>query len=187
MEKRGRQLKLQGVEHTSAQSAIPPGSTDSGRPADQTGLDPAAAMDTRERIRAAFAGTPKVSAGGIATSGDPESEDLCSYFTGKSWDEHPVGLLRQHASALSFFTPEGFRYFLPAFMLAELDDPLTADIIADSILYQLYQRERGAVLIQHLAPHEREAVACFLEECEKRYPGKGFAEGASLLRAVVAE
>lgn len=139
-------------------------------------------MTVRDHIIEAFAETPRVRGGGIGSVGDPESDDLAKYFTGKSWRGHSAKQLREHASALSFFTPEGFRYFLPAFMLAELDDPVAADVIAQSILFHLCKADGREDRARILAVNEREAVARFFDECKLRYKDAEFGEGAAELR-----
>jgi hypothetical protein len=67
--------------------------------------------------------------------GCPECAEIAAYFRGRDWRDHPVGEMRAHASALSLFTPVAWHYFLPAFLLADVDDPDTADIISDSIFF----------------------------------------------------
>jgi hypothetical protein len=49
-------------------------------------------------------------------------------FQGKDWRSLPADFLDGHSAALSFFSEAGFRYFLPAYLVADLRDELqTAD------------------------------------------------------------
>ena len=119
-------------------------------------------MGLREQIEAAFAGTPAPTGAIVATLSD--DEDVSDYFRGRSWRGHAVKDLRYHSVALSYFTPQAFRYFLPAFMLASIEDPEGADIIPQGIVYHLatpddpHQWER----ISQFTVAELEAIAAFL-------------------------
>ena len=57
-----------------------------------------------------------------------EPYEETSPFADKDWNGLEPGFLDGHYSALSFFSEAGFRYFLPAYMIADLNDQLeTAD------------------------------------------------------------
>lgn len=99
----------------------------------------------------------------------PETTD---YFRGRHWSGNTVRDLRYHSEALSYLPPAGFRFFLPAFMLAELEDPEEADVIAGSIAFHLnprdndsFARERAALL----SGAQRKAVVAFFDYLEARY------------------
>src|SRR5688500_17074375 len=47
-----------------------------------------------------------------------DDEGVGAYFRGRSWQGHAVSALRYHSVGLSFFTPEAFCYYLPAYLLA---------------------------------------------------------------------
>jgi hypothetical protein len=49
-------------------------------------------------------------------------ENIEPYFRGTTWQGHSIEKLRFHLDAIGVFTPEGYHYFLPAFMLAALQD-----------------------------------------------------------------
>lgn len=54
-------------------------------------------------------------------------------FKGKyKWTEIEPGILDRHASALSFFSEAGFRFFLPAFLIADVQDQLH---VADPVFH----------------------------------------------------
>ncbi|MFC4994841.1 DUF6714 family protein [Rubritalea tangerina] len=97
-----------------------------------------------------------------------DDEGVHQYFKNSDQFEHSVEDLRYHSCALSFFTDAAFRYWLPAFMLAELRDPEEADIIADTIAFSLYTS--GAhQRISSFSDSELIAVKEFLFECTRRY------------------
>ena len=131
-------------------------------------MDPSR-MNVRETIVAAFADTPYPGNDNIsAPIGDDEGTK--QYFRGTTWQGHSPRNLRLHAQALSFFTPEAYRYFLPAFMLAEIDDPETADVIAEGILFDFTDGSFREARLRLFSTKELAAVAAFFDECAVRYP-----------------
>jgi hypothetical protein len=126
-------------------------------------------MELRDQIERAFESTPAPQGQLVETLFDDEG--VSDYFRGRTWRGHAVKDLRYHDVALSFFTPEAFRYFLPAFMLATIDDPETADIIPQGILFHLstpddpHQWER----ITQFEPAECDAIAAFLWSLADKY------------------
>ena len=98
-------------------------------------------MNTQElehSIRDAFRNTPYPK-GKLTDTYDDEG--VAEYFSGTTWSEHSVSNLRHHVAALSFFEPDAFRYFLPAFMLAELENREVADVIKESIVFSFGEPE----------------------------------------------
>ncbi|WP_395739265.1 hypothetical protein [Prosthecobacter sp.] len=65
----------------------------------------------------------------IFTSESNDDEDITRYFCGTTWRGHEPSNLRAHSSAFTFFTPEAFHYWLPAFMIAAITSPWEADVI----------------------------------------------------------
>jgi hypothetical protein len=120
-------------------------------------------MDLREQIERAFDQTPMPA--GILVDPLSDDEGVSNYFRGRSWRGHKVQDLRFHEVALSFFEPEAFRYYLPAFMLATLEDPAAADIIPHGILFHLSAPDDPRVWARlcAFAPGELDAVAAFVE------------------------
>ncbi len=113
------------------------------------------------QIEFAFSATPRPKEREIS---DPtyDDEGTAEYFRGKTWKSgHTVESLREHSSSLSFFTDEAFRYFLPAYMLATIDDPETADIIPESIEFHLVDSDHGEKRRARLTPAELDAVGAF--------------------------
>lgn len=99
-----------------------------------------------------------------------DDEGVYDYFVGSDQFEHPATDLRRNSVALSFFTDEAFRYWLPAFMIAELDDPEEADVIAGSIAYHLSDARGAHCLILKFSENERSVIKDFFKECIRRYP-----------------
>ena len=121
----------------------------------------------RVRIEHAFEGVPYPGDDNITAHLCPECREITEYFRGKGWRDHRVSDLRYHAAALSLFTPAAYHYYLPAFILADIEDPAAADIISDSILFGFtptltedptYQRARR----QRLSPTQRAVVSEYI-------------------------
>lgn len=73
------------------------------------------------------------------------------------WSAIPIDDLCECESSLTFADPEGVRFLLPAFMLAELDDKLPAGIVLT-----LTDHHRPAEHFAALSPEQRRTVREFL-------------------------
>jgi hypothetical protein len=83
-----------------------------------------------EKIQRAFAGTEHPGARFLQGSfeGCEPYEEIGPFEEVEDWRGIDAGFLDGHASALSFFSEAGFRYFLPAYLIADLRGQLwTAD------------------------------------------------------------
>jgi hypothetical protein len=96
-------------------------------------------------------------------------DDAHHGFIGTTWQEHDAHYLRSHESSLHYFTPEAFRYYLPAFMMAELWDPEAADVIAEGIAFQFTESPLKDVRLATFSQNELLAIIAFLEYCAARY------------------
>jgi hypothetical protein len=143
-------------------------------------------MTLRDDIIKAFSAMPRPSPDRISEPTYAD-EGTAAYFGGRSWQGHSAKQLRYHSSSLSFFTVEAFRYYLLAYMLAELDEPEVADVIAESILFAFTKGIRVDELLLCLSCEEREAIARFFDDCATRYSGVDFQAGAARLRRVNAK
>jgi hypothetical protein len=114
-------------------------------------------MDLRGRIETAFATVSPPAPDNLVVP-TYDDEGVVLFFRGKSWRELSVEDLRRHEVALSFFSAEAFRYYLPAFMLADLDDPVRADIIGPGILFHFSPPS------PYWAPQLRSRLALFSRE-----------------------
>ena len=132
-------------------------------------------VNTREVeaiIREAFRNTPPPT--GELTDTQYDDEGTSEYFLGRSWDGHDAPTLRMHEVAMSFFTPEAFRYYLPAYMLAELRDPENADILGEFVVYQFGEpepdwKETYEKRLTLFTQDEKDAVLAFLRYMQERY------------------
>ena len=131
-------------------------------------------MDTStldELVRSAFGNTP-APIGRITDTYDDEG--AADYFQGKKWDGHDVKTLRTHESAMSFFTPEAFRYYLPAFMLAELENPVEADILGEYVVYQFgrpapFWESEFKKRVALFTKSEKAAILAFVQYMQDQY------------------
>lgn len=88
------------------------------------------------------------------------------YFRGKTWQGHTVKNLRWHAAALNLLTAEALHHFLPAFVLAVLEDPEKADIIYDSLISILTpSNARYRQNIALLTGEQRKAMTDYFRYC----------------------
>ena len=128
-------------------------------------------MELVDAIKRAFAQCPYPGSRRIDISATTyDDEGIYDYFVGSDPFDHEVTRLRYHSVALSFFTDPAFRYWLPAFMIAELTDPIKADIIAESIAYHLSDARGAHAKIISFSEPELEAAKMFFHECIRRYP-----------------
>ena len=67
----------------------------------------------------------------------------------ESWRELGAAFLDEHAEALSFFSEAGFRFFLPAYLIADLRAELER---ADPVHYRLsiFTREESSAIVAYL-------------------------------------
>jgi hypothetical protein len=91
-----------------------------------------------------------------------DDEGIANYFGGRTWRDHSAADLRAYSSAFTFFTPEAFHYWLPAFMIAAIQSPEEADVIVEYIAWHLGARHepKGWSLF---SPAQRQAVAKYFQ------------------------
>jgi hypothetical protein len=78
----------------------------------------------KEKIKAAFAARPYP--GDDQLVDEPKDWEIAlteEVFRGLHWSDVAPEVIECHNSALSFFTPAAWRFYLPAFMLVGLDNP----------------------------------------------------------------
>jgi hypothetical protein len=139
-----------------------------------------------ELIERAFADVPYPGDDGIAHNqhyGD--GEEVAAAFKGQHWRTVPVEVLGRQAESGSFFTPEACRFFLPAYMLAEIrkGPPERASRwLMGRIMYaldgMLYPPRGGGVpsdefrqRMDPLTPQQKEAVRRFLYWLNRKWTG----------------
>ena len=105
----------------------------------------------------------------IFTPDSYDDEDITRYFRGTTWRGHEPADLRAHSSAFTFFTPEAFHYWLPAFIIAAIQSPEEADVVLDCIprsVSNRYAAQRWPLFSQV----QRQAVAAYLRLQIEKFP-----------------
>jgi hypothetical protein len=91
---------------------------------------------------------------------------IAEAFRGKNWRDLSVEFLRYNESALGFFTPKAFHYFLPAFLIVSVTKHKEADVIPSSLVFILTPNEEFKntfdVRVQLLSREQKKAVREFL-------------------------
>jgi hypothetical protein len=115
-----------------------------------------------EQIIIAFQDTPHPGNRFEDISVTLRDEGIVDYFAGRTWQGHEVKNLHYHYDALSFFTPKAFRYFLPAFMLADLSDD-GRGIFSDFIAHAFTLRDNATlkIYLTEFSRGELEAVQTY--------------------------
>lgn len=139
------------------------------------------------RIERAFARTPAPGNEFSDISATKRDEGIVDYFRGTTWRGRRVKDLRYHEAALSFFTDRAFRYWLAAFMLAELEYPKEADVIAEGIAFRFTEPAFSTARLRQFSREELEAIAAFLDECVRRYGGETFRNAEATVRARIPQ
>jgi hypothetical protein len=105
-----------------------------------------------------------------------ECNEVAAAFRGKHWKEISLEILRYHSAGIVFLTPEAYRFYLPAYLLAAVMHYNQADTIPDSVVFSLippadandfqaYQRR-----IEGFTPAQRQAIKYFLEYLKQTHP-----------------
>ncbi|HYV43976.1 MAG TPA: DUF6714 family protein [Myxococcaceae bacterium] len=136
----------------------------------------------KEMLEKAFANRPYPGDDNIGREGDDDGQDVANYFKGKDWRQINLEtLLREYQgdshAAFAVMTPEGARYYLPAFLLMALERDSEID---DSLMFFLTapdpnDPERGGWFdwvrrrAEGLSADERAAVIYTLRCLAERY------------------
>jgi len=120
------------------------------------------------QIERAWADTPMPPEGGIAASSDKYDDraELEQVLRGRQWRAVPLETLVELRMELPALTPEGLRYFLPAFLLASLEEGDAGEEIRFFLLSYFQVSVRNGTLSKRLAGFssgEREALRVFFE------------------------
>ena len=116
------------------------------------------------QIKKAFAATPPPGIEDLDICDDPNDEGVVDYFRGTTWLGHRPQDLRYHGIAMFLFTDEAYRYWLPAFMLAVLENPSESDDIVDRFAWIFTSTERARERHRGFSRDEILAIAAFLDE-----------------------
>ncbi len=126
-------------------------------------------QDRREQIKAAlhraFADVPYPGDDAIALypddrRGKPINED----FKGHPWRDVPLEVLHKHGHRFAFFSPEGRRFYLPAYLLRDLDQlqPKSAGSFALEALVPPDDLSRFTLEYDAYTPAQRDAIRRYL-------------------------
>jgi len=88
-----------------------------------------------DEIKQAFLSSPIPPPLGCVSASCYDDEGTTKVFLGTSWEDHRPENLALFTHSLTYFTPEAFAYFLPAFMLASLCLPSSG--IFDGLIFRL--------------------------------------------------
>lgn len=104
-----------------------------------------------------------------------EPAELALELSGLAWQTIAPSFLDLNSAALSFLSPAGLAYFLPAWMRADAMGLLATDGPA----FRLTQAP-----LEGLSPRQRAAVAAYLEFASQRARDEGFHEAQALEEAL---
>ena len=104
-----------------------------------------------------------------------------AFFSGRKWNECLPRDLRPFGESLSFFTPRAFAYYLPAFMLAHIDDPKASDRIGQAVCIHLLSEDSTSLSgkLAALTSEQLQALCQFVKEL-----GPNLVGGAESTRAM---
>ncbi len=121
--------------------------------------------ELRELIEVAFSNARHPGSENLTTCPCDECAEIREYFADCGWRGHSVEQLRNVETALFHLSHEGFRYFLPAFCLAVLEDPDRAEAIPDLIVASVSPANSNFanMRVSLLSAQERMAVVRFLD------------------------
>jgi hypothetical protein len=102
-----------------------------------------------------------------------ECQQVAADFQGQSWPQMPFKILRFNRESFgSQFTPEGFRFYLPAYLLAALED---GDVLEYTLFSLLPLDKPDSVArwrekVQGLSAEQRHIVREFLDYIKEERP-----------------
>lgn len=143
----------------------------------------------RAIITSAFAEAPHPGDAALVTgdvSYDPEYRAVAHAFSGKHWCELSRDFIREHRDALPLLGPSAFRFFLPAYLLACLEDEPDLDTAPSNVVSSLSPPEPGDAASERafferaaaFTVAEARAIAAYLQLARDR-ESDGSAENAA--------
>ncbi len=94
-------------------------------------------QNLRAKIIDAFSSTPHPGKRNITGHECEECYELRDTFSPLKWDAVPPEIIDDNFGQLSLFTPEAYRYFLPAYLLRCLDNFDPDNRICEFVIYSL--------------------------------------------------
>lgn len=128
------------------------------------------------QIEEAFADTPYPGDSNIGWGCGWEGKEFERVLRGKHWKELSLEIIFTHRDELPCTTPEGFRFYLPAFMLATLLHYDEIDTLSGNLISSL-SPDNGDLYehsLKHLSKFARDeqvAILAFLKSYLKLHPG----------------
>lgn len=80
-----------------------------------------------------------------------ECNQVRETFRGRHWRELTTEFLRADCQAIFFFSPVGFRFFVPAFVRASIQDYENADRLPDVVVHSLEAPQIPGLVSTHQA------------------------------------
>jgi hypothetical protein len=128
-------------------------------------------MNLENSIREAWSDARRPDANSLTPHSCPECDEIAQTFAEKDWRQmRDIELLRYNGVALTLFSASAFHYYLPAFMIATLNDPKGVDLIPDTILSNAEREVNGDPKgwLPLFTEAQRRTLAAFLLECIAR-------------------
>lgn len=123
-------------------------------------------IDLITLIRSAWADATPPLPGNISGPTD-DDEGVADYFTNKPWQGHSAATLRRLGFALTVFTDEAFAYYLPAYLIADIEEPEVSDTNAAGILSRLSSFQ-GPAVVARLNTSQRSALRAYIAFFQER-------------------
>lgn len=141
-------------------------------------------------IRSAWAGALPPTAEEISLP-TYDDEGVSAYFSGTRWEAHTARQLRRLDFAPNVLTAKAFAYYLPAYMIADIEDPKTSDTNVERVLYRLDRERaapgaRGSEVIALLDEAQRHALKAYIGFVQVREQDLYDAECSSILGLIGA-
>ncbi len=129
-----------------------------------------------EQITAAFKDQPYTGDDNIVAGNFGEYLEVLRDFKGKRWHELSDDAIAYNRSSLHFLTDEGYRHYLPAYMLFCVKNLQTADMALDATIATLtlsHYRKTEINFKERMSgftSEQGQAVKAFLEHVHKHMP-----------------
>lgn len=113
-----------------------------------------------------------------------ECNQVREKFRGRHWRDLTTEFLNEDPQALFFFSPVGFRFFVPAFVRASIQDYENADTLPDVVVHSLTKPDDPGLVswhrarLQALSARQRQALEKSLSFLLKEHGEDFFMPGA---------
>ena len=108
--------------------------------------------------------------------GDNIGREDISVFRG-DWRAIPLDVIIAYRGELPFFAIQGFRYYLPAFLVAALRHPVEVDTLLDNLIFNLdpktyeFSGQRFTEIVNSFTLDEKRSILNFLGNYMQFFPG----------------